>query len=127
MECYGLCHVFKFIPFCYYLPGHNHYLSGTIVDVDGHCVGKQPYLSSTGHFQQPVVHESEALPCYSSTAVVVQNETVNGSVIAKSDPISFGLAKQNSLKYRNGSLTSTLSKTVADTKKDIKVVNKVTS
>ncbi|KAJ1420000.1 YTH domain [Sesbania bispinosa] len=74
------------------------------------------------------VYESEALPCCSSvsTSAGVQNETVNGSAFAKNDPKSSGLAKPNWLKstHRNGSLTSTLSKAVTDTKKDIKILNK---
>ncbi|XP_061376014.1 YTH domain-containing protein ECT4-like [Gastrolobium bilobum] len=95
--------------------------------VDVHCVDQQPYLSSTGYFQQPGLHESEVLPCSSvSTSFGVQNETVNGSVIAKNDPKCSGFAKPNSLNStnRNGNLTSALSKTVADTKKDIKTLNK---
>ncbi|KAK7302364.1 hypothetical protein RJT34_13251 [Clitoria ternatea] len=73
-------------------------------------------------------HESEALPCYSSvsTSICVQNKIVKGSGIATNYPKSPGLMKPNSLKstYRNGSLTSTLSKTSADTGKDIKILNK---
>ncbi|TKY71394.1 YTH domain family protein 1 [Spatholobus suberectus] len=74
------------------------------------------------------VHESEAVSCYSSvsTSVGVQSKTVKGSVIAKNYPKSPGLMKSNSLKstHRNGCLTSTISKTVADTEKDIKILNK---
>ncbi|KAK7328325.1 hypothetical protein VNO77_22429 [Canavalia gladiata] len=74
------------------------------------------------------VHESEALPCYSSvsTSVDVQNKTVKGSIIAKYCPKSPGLMKPNSLMStrRNGSLTSTECKTVAVTEKDIKILNK---
>lgn len=75
------------------------------------------------------MHESEALSCYSSvsTSVGVQSKTVKGSVIAKNNPKSSGLMKQNKLKstHRNGILTSTISETVADTGKDIKILNKV--
>ncbi|KAG4939951.1 hypothetical protein AAZX31_16G002800 [Glycine max] len=74
------------------------------------------------------VHESEALSCYSSvsTSVGVQSKTVKGSVIAKNNPKSSGLMKPNKLKstHRNGILTSTISETVADTGKDIKILNK---
>ncbi|KAK2446932.1 evolutionarily conserved C-terminal region [Trifolium repens] len=100
--------------------------AGTFVGVDKHYViqelpGQQPDLSHTSYFQQPGVHESEAMPFYSSvsTAVGMQNKSVNGSVLPKSYPKSSTLANQNSSKsaHRNGSITSRLSKTMTDTKK----------
>ncbi|RZB76218.1 YTH domain-containing family protein 2 [Glycine soja] len=53
----------------------------------------------------------------------------HGSVIAKNNPKSPGLMKPNKLKStpRNGILTSTISETVADTEKDIKILNKAIS
>nr|AFK48331.1 unknown [Lotus japonicus] len=68
------------------------------------------------------------MPYYSSvsTSVDAQNEAVNGTVFAKHDPRSSGSVKPNSLKstHRKGSLTSTSSKTVTDTKRDITILNK---
>ena len=88
-------------------------------------------VNGTGYFQRPGANVSETLPCCSSvsTSVRVQNETVNGSVIAESNPNHSGLAKPNSLKSTggNGSLTRKLLKAVADTKRDIKMLNKVIS
>ncbi|XWS40393.1 hypothetical protein CRYUN_Cryun18bG0137400 [Craigia yunnanensis] len=48
----------------YYLPGFNPYATGTLMGVDGQCVGQQQYFSS-GYFQPPVSYGSEAMPCYS--------------------------------------------------------------
>ncbi|XP_022762773.1 uncharacterized protein LOC111308590 isoform X2 [Durio zibethinus] len=47
----------------YYLPGYSPYATGTLMGVDGQCVGQQPYFSS-GYFQPPVSYGSEAIPCY---------------------------------------------------------------
>lgn len=73
-------------------------------------------------------HASEALSCNSSvsTSVCVQSKTVKGSVIPKSYPKSPGLMKPSSLMsiHRNGSLTRTISKTVADPEDDIKILHK---
>lgn len=41
----------------YYLPGYNPYSTGTLMGVDGQCVGQQPYFSS-GYFQPPVSYGS---------------------------------------------------------------------
>ncbi|KAK7331577.1 hypothetical protein VNO80_28313 [Phaseolus coccineus] len=75
------------------------------------------------------VNESEARPCYASvpTSIAVQSKTVKSNVIAKTHPKSPGSMKPNNLKstHRNESLTSTISKTVANTEKDIKIINKV--
>lgn len=77
------------------------------------------------------MNESEARPSYAPvpTSIAVQRKTVKGSVIAKSHPKSPGSMKPSNLKYthRNESLTSTISKTVANTEKDIKIINKVIS
>jgi len=77
------------------------------------------------------VNESEALPCYASvpTSFGVQSKTVKGSVIAKTHPKSPGSMKPNNFKstHRNESLTSTISKPVTNTEKDIKIINKVIS
>ncbi|XWS67476.1 hypothetical protein CRYUN_Cryun04dG0009700 [Craigia yunnanensis] len=50
--------------FVYYSHGYNPYATGTLMGVDGQCVGQQPYFSS-GYFQPPVSYGSEAMPCYS--------------------------------------------------------------
>ncbi|CAJ2649229.1 unnamed protein product [Trifolium pratense] len=107
--------------------------AGTIVGVDGHNViqelpGQQPDLSHTSYFQQPGVHESEAMPYHSqvSTSVGMQNKSVSGSVLAKNYPKSSTFANQNSSKsaHRNGSITSRLSKTMTDTEKETGILKK---
>lgn len=103
----------------------NAGFAGTNVGVDRHCIirelpGQQPGLSYTSYFQQPGVHESEAIPCHSSvsTSVCMQNKSVS-SVFAKSDPKSSTLANQNSSNspHTNGSITSRLSKEIEILKK----------
>lgn len=94
--------------------------------VDRHCIIRelpvqQPGLSYTSYFQQPGVHESEAIPYHSSVSTsVMQNKSVS-SVFAKNDPKSSTLANQNSSDslHTNGSITSRLSKEIEILKKVI--------
>ncbi|KAI9177162.1 hypothetical protein LWI28_011813 [Acer negundo] len=89
----------------YYLPSYNPYATGSLVGVDGQCVGQQPYFSSSGYLQPPVSYGSEAMPCYSwdSTYVGdVQNGNSGGSALAKSNGL-------NSTKT-NGSINSKFSR-----------------
>ncbi|XP_021286677.1 uncharacterized protein LOC110418312 isoform X1 [Herrania umbratica] len=90
----------------YYMPGYNPYATGTLMGVDGQCVGQQPYFSS-GYFQPPVSYGSEAMPCYiwdSTYAGEVLNGNVDGfgnvnygsgSAFAKSN--GFNSLKSNGL------------------------------
>ncbi|CAJ1963754.1 unnamed protein product [Sphenostylis stenocarpa] len=74
------------------------------------------------------VNESEALPCYASvpTSIGVHRKTVKGSVVGKNYPKLHGSMKPNNFKsaHRSDSLTSKTSETVANTEKDIKILNK---
>lgn len=63
----------------YYLPtGYNPYGSGTLVGVDGQCVGQQPYYSSAGYLQPPVSYGSDPARCYSWDSAYV-GDTFNGT------------------------------------------------
>ncbi|KAK2662177.1 hypothetical protein Ddye_000751 [Dipteronia dyeriana] len=93
----------------YYLPSYNPYATGSLVGVDGQCVGQQPYFSSSGYLQPPVSYGSEAMPCYSwdSTYVGdVQNGNSGGFATAKYGDSA--LAKSNGLNSTktNGSINS---------------------
>ncbi|XVE94190.1 hypothetical protein REPUB_Repub01dG0260400 [Reevesia pubescens] len=90
----------------YYLPGYNPYANGTLMGVDGQCVGQQPYFSS-GYFQPSVSYGSEAMPCYSwdsTYAGDVSNGNSDGfgnvkygSGAAFAKPNSFNSMKSNGL------------------------------
>ncbi|XVF68255.1 hypothetical protein PTKIN_Ptkin10aG0190700 [Pterospermum kingtungense] len=74
----------------YYLPGYNPYSTGTLMGVDGQCVGQQPYFSS-GYFQPPVSYGSEAMPCYSWESTYVgdiSNGNYDGFTNVKYGPTS---------------------------------------
>ncbi|KAK0591138.1 hypothetical protein LWI29_036128 [Acer saccharum] len=97
----------------YYLPSYNPYATGSLVGVDGQCVGQQPYFSSSGYLQPPVSYGSEAMPCYSwdSTYVGdVQNGNSGGFATAKYG--GSALAKSNGLNSTktNGSINSKFSR-----------------
>lgn len=99
----------------YYLPGYDPYAAGTLVGVDGQCVGQQPYYSSSGYIQHPVSYSSEAMPCYSWDSTYVA-DTQNGNAVGTGNNIKYGgstgFAKSNSLNNikTNGSITSKFSK-----------------
>ncbi|KAK3183839.1 hypothetical protein Dsin_031125 [Dipteronia sinensis] len=97
----------------YYLPSYNPYATGSLVGVDGQCVGQQPYFSSSGYLQPPVSYGSEAMPCYSwdSTYVGdVQNGNSGGFATAKYG--GSALAKSNGFNSTktNGSINSKFSR-----------------
>lgn len=98
----------------YYLPGYDPYGSGTLVGVDGQCVGQQPYFSSSGYLQHPVSYGSEAMSCYTWDTTYVgnaQNGNFTGFGNAKYDG-STAYGKSNGLNYMktNGNVTNKISK-----------------
>lgn len=99
----------------YYMPGYNPYTTGTVVGVDGQCVGQQPYFSSSGYLQQPVSYGSEAMPCYSWDSSYVgdaPNGKAGGFRNAKHGLGSTTFAKSNGLNSvnTNGGVASKFSK-----------------
>ncbi|XVE48560.1 hypothetical protein DITRI_Ditri01bG0011400 [Diplodiscus trichospermus] len=81
----------------YYLSGYNPYATGTLVGVDGQCVGQQPYFS-TGYFQPSVSYGSEAIPCYSwdsTYAGDISNGNFDGLGSAFANSTGFNSMKSN--------------------------------
>lgn len=79
----------------YYLPGYNPYGTGTIIGVDGQCVGQQPYFSPSGYLQH------QAMPCYTWDSTYVgdaQNGNSAGFGNAKYGG-SAAYGKSNSFNY----------------------------
>ncbi|XP_010242050.1 PREDICTED: YTH domain-containing family protein 1 isoform X12 [Nelumbo nucifera] len=74
----------------YYVPGYNPYASGSLMGVEGQCLGQQPYFSS-GYLQPPISYGSEAVSPYSWDSMSVGDApNGTGAVLAGPKPTSTG-------------------------------------